>query len=186
MSAVDQALATQIANIEAKTGHPLDALKRAVLAADLAKHGEMVAFVKQTYGLGHGDANTLVHLARQSKSGPEAAPDDPLDAIYVDKKAHLRAAHERLIAAFETFGPYETAPKKGYVSLRRARQFAMLGPKTNIRFELGLNLKDDAAHPLMKAEPPGRMCQYIVSITNPDEIDAAMIDLARRAYDAAG
>ena len=38
-----------------------------------------------------------------------------------------------------------SAPKKGYVSVRRARQFAILQPSTKDRFDLGLNLKGDRA-----------------------------------------
>ncbi len=90
------------------------------------------------------------------------------------------------MAAINGFGPFETTPKKGYVSLRRTKQFAMLGPKTKTRFELGLNLKEEAAHPRMKAVPPGGMCQYIVSLEAPEQVDAAVIALVRRAYDAAG
>ena len=58
------------------------------------------------------------------------------------------------MAAIDGFGEFEIAPKKGYVSLRRKKQFAMLGPKTNDRFELGLNLKDEVKDPRAKACRP--------------------------------
>lgn len=114
------------------------------------------------------------------------SPAGTLDEIYAGKKAHLRPIHEKLMAAIGKFGDFEIAPKKGYVSLRRKKQFAMLGPKTNERFELGLNLKEDVADPRAKSLPPGGMCQYVVALANADEIDARLIAVVRRAYEAAG
>ncbi|MCP2678359.1 DUF5655 domain-containing protein [Maricaulaceae bacterium NA33B04] len=70
--------------------------------------------------------------------------------------------------------------------MRRAKQFAMLGPKTKDRFELGINLKDDAEHALMKPVKPGGMCQYIISLHSVDEIDDGVIEIVGRAYQAAG
>jgi len=46
------------------------------------------------------------------------------------RTATLRVLHERLSAAIDTLGAHEKAPKKTYVSLRRKKQFAMLGPST--------------------------------------------------------
>lgn len=184
MSAVDKALETQLANIETKTGKPLSKLYDEVLGAGLSKHGERVAFVKERYGLGHGDANTLVHMAKRSVEA-KSASEDPLDAIYAGKE-HLRPIHEALMAEISGFGEFEIAPKKANVSLRRGKQFALLGPKTKTRFEMGINLKEEAGHPLLKAEKPGGMCQYTFALTSVDEIDLAMIEIVRRAYEAAG
>ena len=185
MSAVDQALETQLLNIEAKTGKPRASLYADVLGQGLAKHGEMVAWAKSTLGLGHGDANTLVHVARKSAEATPAASADPLDDIYTGPKAHQRPIHEALMSKIEGFGDFEVAPKKGYVSLRRSKQFAMLGPKTKDRFELGINLKEDAEHPLMKPVKPGGMCHYIISLHSVDEIDDGVVEIVRRAYEAA-
>lgn len=186
MSAVDQALETQLSKIEAKTGKRRDALYADVMGQGMAKHGEMVAWAKSTLGLGHGDANTLVHMARKSVEATHAVAGDPLDEIYTGPKAHQRPIHEALMAKIEAFGDFEVAPKKGYVSLRRAKQFAMLGPKTKDRFELGINLKGDAEHALMKPVKPGGMCQYIISLHSVDEIDDGVIEIVGRAYQAAG
>jgi len=57
-------------------------------------------------------------------------------------KALLRPIHEKLMAAIEKFGNFEVAPKKGYVSLRRKKQFAMIGPGSTTRVDVGLNMKD--------------------------------------------
>ncbi|MGH6951163.1 MAG: DUF5655 domain-containing protein [Vitreimonas sp.] len=188
---MDKAIATQIANIEKKTGKSLAQLTAAIRKSGKAKHGEIRSWLMESYGIGHGDANTLTHVALKSDGASAAkaagaTADNVLAEIYAGKKAHLRPIHDKLMAAIAKFGEHEVAPKKGYVSLRRKKQFAMLGPKTNDRFELGINLKDDISDTRVKIVPPGGMCQYIVPLTSADEVDAKLIAYIRRAYDAAG
>jgi len=185
MSALDKAAETQISNIESKTGKTRAQLSKDILGLGLSKHGEMVSWAKENLGLGHGDANTIVHVARRSVEDAPAS-SDPLDEIYASPKAHQRPIHDRLMHAINGFGEFETAAKKGYVALRRKKQFAMLGPKTKDRFEMGINLKEEANHALMKPVKPGGMCQYIISLHSADEIDDDIIAIAKRAYDAAG
>lgn len=191
MANVEKAVATQLANIEKKTGKSLAQLTAAIKKSGLTKHGEIRSWVVETYGLGHGDANTLTHTAFKSDGASAAkasgaSTDDVLAEIYSGKKEHLRPIHEKLMKVIAKFGEHELAPKKGYVSLRRKKQFAMLGPKTNDRFELGLNLKDDIKDTRVKPVPPGGMCQYIVPLTSADEIDDKLISYVKKAYDAAG
>jgi hypothetical protein len=182
---VDKATASQIANIESRTGKTLNQLVAAIWATGLTKHGEMRVWAMDAFGIGHGDGNLLAHLARAPQPSEANPGGDVLDEIYAGKKAHLRPIHEKLMAAIEHFGDFEVAPKKGYVSLRRKKQFAMLGPKTNERFELGLNLKGDVRDARVKAQPPGGMCQYIAALTAVSEVDAALVAIVKRAYDAA-
>ncbi len=189
MADLDKAVATQLANIEKKAGKSLAQLSAAIAKSGKTKHGEIRAWVMEHYGLGHGDANTLTHHALKSDGASQAAgasADDVLSEIYACKKAHLRSIHEKLMAAIARFGEFEIAPKKGYLALRRKKQFAMLGPKTNERFELGLNLKDDINDPRIKRQAPGGMCQYIASLAGADEVDAKLVAIIKRAYDAAG
>jgi hypothetical protein len=191
MADMDKAIATQLANIEKKTGKSLAQLSAAIKKSGLTKHGEIRAWLIETYGIGHGDANTLTHTALKSDGASAAkaagtSTNDVLAEIYSGKKEHLRAIHEKLMKAIAKFGEHEIAPKKGYVSLRRKKQFAMLGPKTNDRFELGLNLKDDIRDTRVKPVPPGGMCQYIVPLTSSDEIDDKIVGYIKKAYDAAG
>jgi hypothetical protein len=189
MSSLDKARDTQLKNIEAKTGKSLDQLRNLLTASGLAKHGELRSFAMQKLGLGYGDANTLVHLALASDGQSAAAgkPDeDVLAGIYADKKAPLRPIHDALMTAIGRLGEFEIAPKKGYVSLRRKKQFAMIGPGSATRVDVGLNMKDVSATDRLVAEKPGGMCQYKVKLTSASEVDAEMIGWIRRAYDAAG
>ena len=186
MSDPNAALATQLRNIEKKTGKSFDELRRLIAASGLTKHGEKRAMLMEQLGLGHGDANTLVHLAAQVEAPAAATGDDALDAIYTDAKAHLRPLHEALIAKIDGFGTYEEAPKKTYVSLRRKKQFATLGPATKDQMELGLNAKSLPADARLKQLPAGGMCQYSVRFSSADEIDAKLLGWVRTAFDASG
>ncbi|MDX1377847.1 MAG: DUF4287 domain-containing protein, partial [Anaerolineales bacterium] len=145
MSSLDKAVQTQMDNIQKKTGKSLDQLAAIVKKSGLTKHGEIRDMLKEKLGLGHGDANTLVHVVLKS-DGTRAARgksmDEVLDEIYSGAKAGFRPIHEKLMKNINKFGDFDIVPKKGYVSLRRKKQFAMIGPKTNTRFEVGINAKD--------------------------------------------
>ena len=129
---------------------------------------------------------TRVALRAKQAAAPAAESADPLDAIYSGPKAPLRKIHERLHAAISKFGPFEAAPKKAYVSLRRKKQFATIGPATKDQVELGLNAKSLPAAPRLKALAPGGMCQYSVRLSAAGEVDAELLSWVRAAYDAAG
>ncbi len=191
MSSLDQARATQLRNIETKTGKSLQELRSMISASGLVKHGELRSFAMEKLGLGYGDANTLVHLALASdgQSAAEAAglgTEDVLAGIYADKKAPLRPIHDALMKAIDHFGEFEVAPKKGYVSLRRKKQFAMIGPGSASRVDVGLNMKDVEPTERLLAEKPGGMCQYKVKLTSAAEVDAELVGWLKRAYDASG
>ncbi|HVJ82406.1 MAG TPA: DUF4287 domain-containing protein [Planctomycetia bacterium] len=190
MGDVDKAISTQLANIEKRTGKKLAELVKIVRNCGYEKHGEIRDYLKERHAMGHGDANTLVHYvsaaAAAAAGTAPAANADPLDAIYVGAKAGQRPIHEKLMAAIGKFGPFEVAPKKGYVSLRRKKQFAMLGPATNAKFEVGLNYKGWKPAGRLEALPEKSMCQYRVRIESPDEADAELMAWIKAAYDAAG
>jgi Domain of unknown function (DUF5655)/Domain of unknown function (DUF4287) len=178
------ALATQLRNIQTKTGKTLAQVRELIAQSGLVKHGEVRSLLMERFNLGHGDANTLAHAAKEAPAAAAAA--DPLDAIYAGPKAALRPLHEEIMKQVASFGDFEIAPKKAYLSLRRKKQFAMVGPATKDQIEIGLNAKDLPAHARLKPQPPGSMCQYTVRVTSTADLDAVLMDCVRAAYDAAG
>jgi hypothetical protein len=190
MSTVDKATETQLKNIQAKTGKTLDQLHAIIRKSGLEKHGQIVAMLKTEFGIGHGDANLLAHMHKQTDGGkaqPAAtSPDDATDQIYSGKKAALRPIHDKLMNAIAKFGDFEIAPKKTYISLRRKKQFAMIGPATQSQVEIGLNIKGIEGTERLQAEKPGGMSQFKVRLAEPKEVDKDLIGWIKAAYDAAG
>ena len=191
MSIVDKAFETQLKNIQARTGKSLEQLGATLRRSGLTKHGELRDFAKRELGLGHGDANTLVHTCLKSDGASAAAAKgasagDVLAEIYAGPKADLRPIHDAFMAAIGKFGEFESAPKKGYVSLRRKKQFAMIGPGTKSRVDVGINMKGVKGTDRLVELPPGGMCQYKVAVTDPTEVDKELIGWLKKAFDAAG
>lgn len=184
MADVEKGRASFERNIEAQTGRSVAAWSDLVRESGLARHGEMVGWLKAEHGLSHSHAN---HVAKQALT--DALPDDhdPVAALFEDKAA-LRPVFERLVAACEALGPdVEIAPKKANVSVRRARQFALLQPSTRTRLDLGFVLK--GLEPQGRLEAAGSfnaMVSHRVRLEAVDDVDAEVLGWLKAAYDAAG
>jgi len=191
MNSVDKALETQLQNIQTRTGKTLDELYALIRKSGLTKHGEIRDLLKRDLGMGHGDANTLVHFflkpdGQRAAQSTGATTDDIVNVIYAGAKAALRPIHDQLMAAIAQFGPFEIAPKKGYVSLRRKKQFAMIGPATKTRVEVGLNMKGIKGTARLTEMPAGGMCQYTVNLTDIKEVDKELLGWIKQAYESTG
>lgn len=62
----------------------------------------------------------------------------------------------------------------------------MIGPATNTRVELGLNMKGIAATDRLVEMKPGGMCNYKVRLEHADEVDEEVLAWIRVAFDSAG
>lgn len=191
MATPEQAAQTQLKNIQTRTGKTLEQLAKIIKESGLTKHGELRSMLQQKLGMGYGDANTLVHYVLKSDGASAAkkgamSEDDVLNGIYSGPKEALRPIHDSLMKHIKNFGEFEIAPKKGYFSLRRKKQFAMIGPATNSRVEVGLNVKGLPAAGRLEAIPPGGMCNYKVKLTEVSQVDKELIGWIKLAFENAG
>ena len=191
MNTLDKAIENQLNNIQKKSGKSLEELRAFVHGTGLTKHGEIRSAIMRDLGLSYGDANSLVHYALQSDGARTAQAagasiGSVTDDLYSGPKAGLRPIHDRLITEIEGFGPFDIVPKKGYLSLRRKKQFAMIGPANKTQVEIGLNMKDVPASGRLAEMRPGDMCQYKVKLADAKEVDHEITGWLRHAYDSAG
>ncbi|MCC6428686.1 MAG: DUF4287 domain-containing protein [Phycisphaerales bacterium] len=178
--------AAMVANLKEITGKSLDQWLKIANTSKLAKHGELVSMLKADHGLTHGYANLVAH--RHFKSGAsDSAPDDLIAAQYAGSKAGLKPIYDSLVAAIQTFGSdVELAPKKAYVSIRRAKQFAIIQPSTATRMDVGINLKGVKETARLEASGSfNAMVSHRVRLAEPADADKQLIGWLRQAYDAA-
>ena len=151
-----------------------------VAGSGLAKHSEIVAWLKSEHGLTHGFANGIALAFRDR--GAAQSTDDLVDAQYTGAKAALRPIYERLVSEAAALGTdVEIAPKKTGVSLRRTKQFALVEAPSAKRIQLGLQLRDEPTTDRLLAG--NAMCSHKVFLTAVDEIDDEILGWLRLAYE---
>jgi hypothetical protein len=167
-------------------GAGLDEWVAKARASGIDRHKALVDHLKTSEGLTHGYANSVALRTFGTDAGA-IGEEALMAAMFAGPKAALRPIHDRLAAFIESLGSdAEFAPKKGYVSVRRAKQFAILQPSTKDRFDLGLNLKGIA--PAGRLEASGSfnaMVSHRVRLGGLDEVDGEVEAWLRDAYERA-
>jgi predicted transport protein len=185
--AIEKATLTQITNIENNTGKKLDQWIAIVNKSGFEKHGDLVKFLKEKHGFTHGNANVIVHFAKQSHAGAAENTDDLVNNQYKGREM-LKSWYEKIMKEILRFGnDVEIAPKKSYVSLRRKKQFAIIQPSTKDRLDIGVNIKGVAASGnLEEGSKWNAMCTHRIRIENVKAINKDLISWIKKAYEQAG
>ena len=185
MSTIDDAVATMRRNLAERTGKSFTAWVNIARSLGTDKHSDIVAYLKAEGPMGHGYANAVALEARKSTAIVE---ENPVDIIFAGDKASLRPTYDAIAAVVAAFGTdVEFAPKKTYVSLRRARQFALVQPSTATRIDIGINLKDVA--PAGKLEASGSwngMVSHRVKLITMADFNKDVKAWLKQAYEQAG
>ncbi|WP_167391982.1 DUF4287 domain-containing protein [Mesorhizobium sophorae] len=174
-------------NIKAKTGKTPDDFAKLASQKGLAKHGEIIAWLKTEYGLGHGHANAISMVLLKSDARKDNS-DEKLDKLFSGKKDIWRAAGEGIIAKVSEFGPdVVVSVGETYVNLMRGKKkFAILQPSSVERLDVGIKLK--GVKPEGRFEAAGSwnsMVTHRVRISDRNETDAEIVSWLKRAYDVA-
>ena len=185
MSTIDDAVATMKKNLAEKTGKSFAAWVNVARSLGTDKHSDIVAYLKKEAPMGHGYANAVALEARKSDV---IVDEDPVDLLYSGDKASLRPMYDVIKATVAAFGKdVEFAPKKTYISLRRAKQFALVQPSTATRVDIGFNLKGVA--PVGKLEASGTwngMVSHRVRLITLADFNKDVRAWLKQAYEQAG
>jgi predicted transport protein len=183
---MDKNVVSMIENLKEKTGNSLNEWKEIISKEGLLKHGEIVKFLKEKHGVGHGYASEIGLKVLGSDADSSSNTDEFLVSQYKGKE-NLKPYYDKLIAEIQGFGgDFEIAPKKTYVSLKRKKQFVILNPASKTRFEIGFNLKGVEAKGKLENEKPNGICSHKINLADISDIDAEVIGYIKMAFDNAG
>ena len=172
--------------VKAKTGKTPEDFRVLVAERGLVKHGEIVAWLKADYGLGHGHANAVTHVVLHAQD-PQVPEEAQVSSHFRGGKARWRAPYEALLDAVKRFGAdVGVAPTTSYLSLvRQGKKFAILAV-TAERLDLGIKCKGVPAQGRFEeAGAWNAMVTHRVRIHEPGELDEEVLAWLQHAYEQA-
>jgi Domain of unknown function (DUF4287)/Domain of unknown function (DUF5655) len=180
MPTPEDGIQSQLRNIERTYGRPIDELVADVSASGLTRHPEVVAMLKARYSMTHGAAHRVSLVARERLAEPDRRSSTQVSDL-------ARAVSDEAMRAVAALGgDVELAAKKGYVSLRRRKQFAMLQPGAR-GVSLGLILPGvEPAGRLESAARWNALFTHRVRLASTEEVDDEVRAWLGDAYAAPG
>lgn len=181
-----KAFQSYLNNIKAKTGKTSADFRALAKEKGLTKAGEIVAWLKQDFGLGYGHAGAIWQVIGHADD-VKASPKDRLAKLFAGKKALWRKTYDALEKKVLKFGgDVEVAPNMTYINLcRGSKKFAIVQTTTE-RLDIGIKLK--GVKPTKRFQAAGSwnpMVTHRVRITDPKQIDKELLAWLKQAYTAA-
>jgi predicted transport protein len=173
--------------VKSKTGKTPEDFKKLAAEKGLTKHGEIVAWLKSDFELGHGHANAVTQVILHGDE-PEESDDDGIAKHFTGAKASWHKPYDDLLKKLKKFGAdIRVAPTSSYLSiLRKDKKFAIV-QITAKRMDIGIKLNGAPAEGRFEeAGAWNAMVTHRVRIEDPKQIDEEIITWLRQAYDKAG
>lgn len=177
-------------NIKAKTGKtPEDFIELAGQKGLLepgVKASQIVAWLKEDFGLGYGHAMAIVNVFKHA-TGPKVTGDERIAKLFSGPRTVWRQPYDQLVAELQKFGPdFRVAATDSYISLLRGSHKFGIVQVTADRLDVGIKLKGhDSTDRLQPAGNWNAMVTHRVQLTSPDQIDAELLNWLHQAYAAA-
>ena len=176
--------------IRAKTGKtPQDFItlaKKKGFLEEGVKTGQIVAWLKEDYGLGQGHAMSIV-LAIKNVTQPKLSQSESIARHFKGARAKWRRPYDELLARVGEFGPgVSEDPTDTYISfLRNGRKFAIV-QVTADRVDIGIKHKGRQTTSRFEAAGAwNAMVTHRVHITDPIQLDPELLEWLKQAYAAA-
>jgi hypothetical protein len=176
-----------IENVKTKTGKTPDDFSRLAANKGLAKHAELVKWLKADFALGHGHAAAIAGVLIRA-GAPKGSAEQKLQALVAGTRQRWRKPIDKLIAKTMKFGPDISIAIGGtYISLlRRNKKFGILQPSAAARLDVGVKLKGASLSGRFEAAGAwNAMVTHRVRITDPKEIDSELLGWLKAAFEAA-
>ncbi|MDX1647816.1 MAG: DUF5655 domain-containing protein [Longimicrobiales bacterium] len=177
---------SKLARIQERAGKTLDELLQMLKESGRDQHGDLRGLLEEELGMASDDAETVVHVYRQRGEDAPRTLEGDLARIYSGERKKLRPIHDAIMSRLGDFGDFEISPKDSYVSLRRARPFATVGPATEALVEVGLDFEHADPPERLRREQPNEGAPFTIRISDAEEVDDELIEWMRQAYEHAG
>src|SRR5262245_29724996 len=126
-NSVDDAFQSMWQNLAEKTGRDRAAWISLARSSGLAKHKELVNWLKAEHQITHGYANQVALAALAKDEAAPSGTGEQITALFSGAKAGLQPIYDELIEILNGLGDdVEQSPKKTYISLRRKKQFGIV------------------------------------------------------------
>ena len=180
-----KAFQSYLDNIKVKTGKTPEDLRKLAKQKGLVKPREIVAWLKEEYGLGYGHAGAIYYMIAHADD-VKASTEDRIEKLFAGKKGKWRKAYDALEERVRKFGTdVQVAPNMTYINLcRGSKKFAIV-QTTADRLDIGIKLKGVAsAGRFETAGSWNAMVTHRVRVTDPKQIDKEVLAWLKQAYDA--
>ncbi len=181
-----KAFQSYLDNIKAKTGLTAADFRRLAKEKGLTKAGEVVAWLKEDYGLGYGHAGAIWQVIGHADD-VKASEADKVAKLFAGQKSQWRKSYDTFEAKVRKFGPdVEIAPNMTYINLYRGTKKFGLVQVAVERLDIGIKLK--GVTPTDRFEAAGSwnaMVTHRVRVSDAKQIDPEVVAWLKRAYEAA-
>jgi predicted transport protein len=184
--AVDGMLAAVSRSLAERTGRSLPDWVEVVQTdgPDPLDQNAVRRWLRDVHGVPQNSQWAIADAAAQAAGWVRPSLADYVDAQYIGAKAALRPVYDALADALTALGPDVRAEGRStYVPFVRGRQFAAVAAATRSRVDLGLRFTDPPVSARLEPAKGFAQATHVVRLTDPEQVDAELLGLARLAYD---